>query len=105
MPATIWAALFAYLMTVLSVLVLIRRSANWRIRLLCAVIGLMLISQCVTLVGQRDLWISRSISRSVAGAVESMQLLIAVLALTAVHLLNKENRDRRATDARLRVVE
>jgi len=101
MPATIWAALFAYLMTVLSVLLLMRRSANWRIRLLCAAIRLMLISQCVTLVGQRDLWISRS----VAGAVESMQLLIAVLALTAVHLLNRENRDRRATDSRLRVVE
>jgi hypothetical protein len=36
---------------------------------------------------------------------ESLELLIGALCLTAIHLLNKENGDRRNTDARLRIVE
>jgi len=101
MPVKIWIVLCAYTITLFVVLLLIKRSANWRIRLLCAALGLMLISQSVTLMNLRDLWKLLP----AADAVISMQLLIAVLALTAVHLLNRENRDRRATDNRLRIIE
>jgi hypothetical protein len=41
----------------------------------------------------------------VGDIAEVLELLVSALCLTAIHLLNKENGDRRNTDARLRVAE
>ena len=41
----------------------------------------------------------------IGSAAELVELFVSALCLTAIHLLNKENRDRNVTDARLRLVE
>jgi hypothetical protein len=101
MSVSMGSALFAYLLSVVCALVLAKRSSNWRIRLLAFTIGLLPLCQAVILLGRHQIWLTTE----VAEIAESMELLIGALSLTAIHLLNKENSDRRHTDVRLRVVE
>jgi hypothetical protein len=101
MSVSMGAALFAYLLSIVCALVLSKRSSNWRIRLLALTIGLLPLCQAVILLGRHQIWLSTE----VAEIAESMELLVGALSLTAIHLLNKENSDRRHTDVRLRVVE
>ena len=101
MSVSMGSALFAYLLSVVCSLVLAKRSSNWRIRLLALTIGLLPLCQAVILLGRHQIWLTTE----VAEVAESMELLLGALSLTAIHLLNKENSDRRHTDVRLRVVE
>ena len=95
------SALFAYVITMISALVVAKRSTNWRIRLLAFTVGLLPLCQAVILMSANHIWLNEQAGRT----AESFELLVCALCLTAIHLLNKENRDRRDTDARLRVAE
>lgn len=101
MPLSIGSALVAYLLSVVCSLVVAKRSSNWRIRLLALTVGLLPLCQAVILLGRHQIWLSIE----AAEMAESLELLVSALCLTAIHLLNKENRDRRHTDVRLRVAE
>ncbi len=101
MSVSMGSALFAYLLSVVCSLILAKRSSNWRIRLLALTIGLLPLCQAVILLGRHQIWLTTEL----AEIAESMELLVGALSLTAIHLLNKENSDRRHTDVRLRVVE
>jgi hypothetical protein len=78
-----------------------KRSTNWRIRFLAFAIGLAPLCQSIILLGNQHIWITPDIGHT----AESLQLSDSALCLAALHLLNKENRDRRGTDVRLRVAE
>jgi hypothetical protein len=82
-------------------LVIARRSSNWRIRLLALTVGLLPLSQAVILMSSNHIWLPEQLAR----VAQSLQLLVCALCLTAIHLLNKENRDRKGADYRLRVAE
>ena|ERR1700722_12408862 len=101
MSLSMGSALLAYLLSVFCSLVLARRSSNWRIRLLALTIGMLPLCQAVILLGRHQVWLSTE----VAEVAESLELLVGALSLTAIHLLNKENGDRRNTDVLLRVTE
>jgi hypothetical protein len=95
------AALFAYIVTMLCALIVARRSTNWRIRLLALTVGLLPLCQAVILMSENHIWLGEQAARM----AQLLQLLVCALCLTAIHLLNKENRDRKGTDVRLRVAE
>jgi hypothetical protein len=95
------SALFAYVVTMICALVVARRSSNWRIRLLAFTVGLLPLCQAVALMSANHIWLNEQAGR----VAQSLQSLVCALCLTAIHLLNVENRDRRDTDARLRVAE
>ena len=101
MSLSMGSALLAYLLSVFCSLILARRSSNWRIRLLALTIGMLPLCQAVILLGRHRVWLSTE----VAEVAESLELLVGALSLTAIHLLNKENGDRRNTDVLLRVTE
>lgn len=101
MSLSLGSALLAYLLSVFCSLVLAKRSSNWRIRLLAFTIGLLPLCQAVILLGRHQIWLTTE----VAEVAESLELLVGALSLTAIHLLNKENGDRRNTDVLLRVTE
>jgi hypothetical protein len=101
MSLSMGSALFAYLLSVICSMLVAKRSSNRRIRLLALTVGLLPLCQAVVLLGRHQIWLSTE----VAEMAESMELLVGALSLTAIHLLNKENADRRNTDARLRVAE
>jgi hypothetical protein len=101
MSLSIGSALVAYLLSVVCSLVVAKRSSNWRIRLLALTVGLLPLCQAVILLGRHQIWLGVE----AAETAESLELLVSALSLTAIHLLNKENRDRRNTDVRLRVAE
>ena len=101
MSLSMGSALFAYLLSVICSMLVAKRSSNWRIRLLALTVGLLPLCQAVVLLGRHQIWLSTE----VAEMAESMELLVGALSLTAIHLLNKENADRRNTDAILRVAE
>jgi hypothetical protein len=94
------SALFAYLLTVVSAIVVSKRSSNSRIRLLALTVGLLPLCQSLVLLGRHQI-----LGPEVAETVESLELLVGALSLGAIHFLNKENADRRNTDKRLRVAE
>jgi len=95
------SALFAYVVTMLCALVVAKRSTNWRIRLLALTVGMLPLCQAVVLLASNHLWLSDQVAETAQG----FELLVCALCLTAIHLLNKENRDRKHTDIRLRVAE
>jgi hypothetical protein len=101
MPLIVFCAIFAYLMATGCAIVLMLRSANWRIRFLCFAIGLAPLCQSIILLGNQHIWITANISHT----AEGLQLSDSALCLAALHLLNKENRDRKGTDTRLRIAE
>ena len=101
MSFSIGSALFAYLLTVICSLVVANRSSNWRIRLLALTVGMLPLCQAVVILGRHQIWLSTE----AAEMAESLELLVGALSLLAIHLLNKENTDRRSTDGRLRVAE
>jgi hypothetical protein len=101
MPLTVFCTIFAYLMATLCAIVLMRRSSNWRIRFLSFAIGLAPLCQSIVLLGNQHIWITPNVGRT----AEGLQLSDSALCLAALHLLSKENRDRKGTDTRLRVAE
>ena len=101
MSIYVGSALFAYVVTMICALVVAKRSTNWRIRLLALTVGMLPLCQAVVLMAANHIWLSDQ----VGDIAQSLELLVSALCLTAVHLLNKENRDRKDTDARLRVAE
>ncbi len=101
MTVSMGSALFAFSLSIICSLVVARRSSNARIRLLALTVGLLPLCQAVVLLGRHHVWLSTE----VAEVAESLELLVGALCLTAIHLLNKENGDRRSTDMRLRVAE
>ena len=101
MSLSIGSALFAYLICLVCSLLVSQRSANSRIRLLALTVGLLPLCQAVVLLGRHQIWLGTE----VAEIAEALELLVSALCLTAIHLLNKENDDRRNTDLRLRVAE
>ncbi len=101
MSLSMGSALLAYLLSVFCSVLLAKRSSNWRIRLLALTIGLLPLCQAVILLGRHQIWLGTE----VAEVAESLELLVGALSLTAIHLLNKENGDRRNTDVLLRVAE
>jgi hypothetical protein len=101
MSLSIGASGIAYIATVLCSLLVAKRSSNGRLRLLAFTVGLLPLCQLVVLLGTHQIWLVQS----VAEAAESLELLVSALCLTAVHLLCKENADRKVCDLRLRLVE
>lgn len=92
---------FVYLTTALCALLLLPRSANWRLRLIIGTIGLQGLSHAVTQMRlNHPFWQSRL--GTITGVVE---MFAGALALTAIYLLKKENVARKSTDARLRLSE
>lgn len=81
--------------------ILARRAVNRRIRMLSLSIVLLVACEVSsTLVKSND-----ANSTVVAQTIEILQLMCSGLALSFVHLLNRENRDRRNTEMRLRLLE
>jgi len=101
MSISIASALFANVMTFVCALIVAKRSSNWRIRLLAFAMGLLTLCQATALLGNHQIWINSEVGHT----AESLELLVSAVCLTVLHLLNTENRDRRKTDARLRVAE
>ena len=101
MPVIVFCAIFAYLVATACAIVLMKRSSNWRIRFLAFAIGLAPLCQTIILLGNQHIWITPNIGHT----AESLQLSDSALCLAALHLLNRENRDRKGTDVRLRVAE
>src|ERR1700694_1230888 len=94
------SALLAYALTITCAFVLATRSSNRRIRLLAFTIALVPLCQGVILLGDNKIWVS-PMMRDTA---QSMELLVGALCLAAVYLLGEENRDRKETDSKLRVL-
>jgi hypothetical protein len=93
--------MFVYLATALSALLLLPKSANWRLRLAIGTIGMQALAQSVSQMRiNHPFWQSRL--GTVAGTVE---LFGGALALTTIYLLKRENVARKSTDARLRLSE
>ena len=97
----IWGALVAYLLTAVCAIQMLRRPASTRVRFLTCVVGLLPLCHSVLLL--RDHGVAAV--TVIGSAAELVELFVSALCLTAIHLLNKENRDRNVTDARLRLVE
>src|SRR3978361_414294 len=94
MSLSVGSALFAFVLSIICSLVVAKRSSNRRIRLLAFTVGLMPFCQAVVLLGRHQIWLTIP----VAETAESLELLVGALCLAAIHLLNKENGDRRSTD-------
>jgi hypothetical protein len=93
--------LFVYLATALSALLLLPRCVNWRLRLVVGTIGMQALAQSLgELRLHHPFWQTRL--GSVAGITE---MFAGALALTAIYLLRRENKERKSTDARLRLSE
>lgn len=93
--------LTVYLITALCALLLLPKSSNWRLRLLIGTIGLQCLAHAASeLRKHHPYWQSRL--GHMAGVIE---MFGGALALTAIYLLKRENRDRRTTDVRLRLAE
>jgi hypothetical protein len=101
MSFSVDSALIAYLISMVCAVIVARRSSNWRIRLLTLTVGLLVLCQGVVLLGRHHIWLTVE----VAETAESLELLVGAISLAAIHLINKENGDRRLTDVRLRVIE
>jgi hypothetical protein len=101
MSFSIGSALFAYVATMLTSIIVAKRSSNWRIRLLALTVGLLPLCQSVVLLGTHGIWLTSEVAQT----AQMLELLVSALCLTSVHLLNRENVDRRSTQARLRVAE
>jgi hypothetical protein len=101
MPLIVSCAVFAYLIATGCAIVVMMRAANWRIRLLSFAIGMAPLCQSIILLGTQHIWITPNISHT----AESLQLSDSALCLAALHLLNRENRDRKGSNSRLRVAE
>lgn len=80
---------------------LVLRAANRRIRLLALSLSLLTLCQTAAVSSRVTGWDMPEIER----ALDVLELTSGVLALALVHLLNRENNDRRQTDERLRVLE
>ena len=89
--------ILASLLVTGSALLLIKRGANRRLKLLALTVGLMSLTQIVVLL--------QATRHSRSRIVEAYQLLVASLSLTAVYLLGLEIRDRRRADRQLRLLE
>jgi hypothetical protein len=101
MSFSVGSALFAYLVTVACSFIVAKRSVNWRIRLLALTFTLLPLCQIVVLLAKEHIWIEQEVGQ----IAESLELLAGALCLTSVHLLSKENTNRKNTDSRLRVAE
>jgi len=97
----IFGALVAYLLTAVCAIQMLRRPASTRIRFLTCVVGLLPLFHAVLLLLDHGVPAETVIGR----AAELVELFVSSLCLTAIHLLNKESRDRNVTDAKLRLVE
>lgn len=101
MSFSAWSTLVAHVLTIVGAMFLAMRASNWRIRLLGYTVGLLPLCRAVVLLGRNKVWIGAGFS----DIAEMLELLASALCLTAVHLLNVENRDRKGADTRLRVFE
>jgi len=101
MSLTVGATIFAYMMTAAGAVILLERASNRRIRLLTCAVGLMPMCQALGLLRDHVGWVGPAMGNS----VEMLQLAASCLSLASIHFLNRENRDRRSTDIRLRVAE
>ncbi len=96
-----FASLIAYSITGVSALLLIRRASNRRIRFLAVSIGLLPLCEAISILRANG-WLPGT---PVQHSIEMVQLAASAFALAAVHFLNRENRDRRNADMRLRLAE
>lgn len=96
-----FASLIAYSITGISALLLIRRASNRRIRFLAVSIGLLPLCEAISILRANG-WLPGT---PVQHSIEMVQLAASAFALAAVHFLNRENRDRRNADMRLRLAE
>lgn len=96
-----FASLVAYSITGIAALSLIRRASNRRIRFLAVSIGLLPLCEAVSILRANG-WLPGT---PVQHSIEMVQLAASAFALAAVHFLNRENRDRRNADMRLRLAE
>jgi len=101
MPLIVSCAIFAYLVATACAVIIMMRSANWRIRFLAFAIGLAPLCQSIILLGNQHIWVTPNIGHT----AESLELSDSALCLAALHLLNKENRSRKGADTRLRIAE
>jgi hypothetical protein len=101
MPLIVACAIFAYLVATACAVVIMMRSANWRIRFLAFAIGLAPLCQSIILLGNQHIWVTANVGHT----AESLELSDSALCLAALHLLNKENRSRKGADTRLRIAE
>lgn len=101
MPARGWFELVAYVLTLACSVVLAKRSADWRIRLLAYTVGLLPLSQGAVLLAGNRAWITNEVARS----AEILELLLSALCLNAIYRMNRENLDRNNAVARNRSIE
>jgi len=94
MSVSAWSALVACVLTIAGSILLGMRASNWRIRLLSCSFGWLPLCQAVVL-----------LDRNMSDIAAILELLASALCLTAVHLLNVENRERKSADTRLHAFE
>lgn len=101
MTIGIWGAFVAYLVTAGCGFLLMRRTANGRLRFLMAVVSVMPLVQAALLFGHQ-----LAAGASAADhALELVELFVSALCLSAMHILNRESRERRIVTAKLRLAE
>lgn len=93
------STVLAHLLTTGCALVLLRRGPNRRLRLLTLAVGLMSLSQTITLLQSAGMWTPGVYTNG------EHEVLVGALSLLAIHLLGREIYDRNRTDMRLRLVE
>lgn len=98
---TLSVELFVYLITALCALLLLPRSSNWRLRLLIGTTGLQALAHAASeLRAHHPFWNER-----LSHLTGVLEMFGGALALTAIYLLKRENRDRKSMDAQLRLSE
>lgn len=80
---------------------LVLKAANKRIRLLALSVSLLTICQLASISSRFSGWSSQDLIR----ALDILELTAGALSLAVIHLLNRENRERRQIEERLRVLE
>jgi hypothetical protein len=91
------ARLVVHFITLCCALLMASRSQNWRLRLLACVVGLQVLVSSAAESGIAQ--------GNILQVIHILQLLGDALALTAIYLLWKENRDRKTSDMALRLAE
>lgn len=87
--------------TVYGAASLVLRAATTRIRLLALSVSLLTLCQIGSISSRLSGWSSKDLIRS----LDILELTAGALSLAVIHLLNRENRERRQIEERLRVLE
>ncbi len=101
MSLAVGTAFVAYLLTGGCAVYLHRRASNRRIRLLSFTVAVLALCRTLSILHDNG----TSVASAFGNSLELLEVTASALSLTVIHFLNRENRDRRMTDMRLRLAE